>query len=88
MSASISSRASFGRLRMREEEALDEVAAEVAEDLDLLAGLDTLGDDVEPERLRHLHDRVDDRGLLLARGPSPSTNERSIFRKSSRKRCR
>src|SRR3954452_856717 len=53
-----------GGQRRREIEALAEVAAHLAEHLELLAGLDALGDDLEPEGARELDDHPHERALL------------------------
>src|SRR5678816_115899 len=51
-----------GRHRPREQEALQLVAAERAQDLMLRLGLDALGDDLQADRVRQLDDAVDDFG--------------------------
>ena len=55
---------------------------------ELLLGLDALGGDAQPERVREADHRRDDRGVARDRCPSPLTNERSIFTESTGNRFR
>ena len=51
-------------LRARVEVALDAIAAEAAQALLLLARLDALGDDRQPDRVGHVDRRLDDRAVV------------------------
>ena len=65
-----------GPARLREQEALVEVAAELARPLALLAVLDPLGDDPQAESVTELGDRGDD-PLVFGVGPE-TLDERAV----------
>ena len=67
-----------GRDRVADEVALRLVAPEVAQTLELMDGLDTLGDQVEPHRMRHGDDRAHERAVVAA-SAMPWTKARSIL---------
>src|SRR4051794_39150227 len=54
--------------RRGEVEALAEVAADLAQHVELSAGLDALGDDLEADSLRQPDDQAHERGIVVAEG--------------------
>ena len=68
---------SFAGSGLRDEVALDVVAPELAQPLELLLGLDALRDHQQPQRLRHGQHRRDDR-VVLRPAPPDAGDERAV----------
>src|SRR5262245_8282936 len=66
----------IARQRAREEVPLRPVAAELAQALELHLALDALGDDLQAQRPRDLHDGGDDRGVLVV--GADAVDERAV----------